>query len=179
MMTSYVLARVLIASGLTALIGAALAQDATADAVTPAPRAVRVVYPAPFGDRAPTPVQSSPSAPQPPAAATPPQDSAPVTPAAAAEPSVPTAPSAAPAPRAALVLPSTAQQAEAPALSTAPNPNLVDINTASVDELNGLGGRFGRAIIAGRPYQSIDELVSRRILTRAVFSQIKDQITTR
>ena len=40
-----------------------------------------------------------------------------------------------------------------------------------------LVGRFGRAIVAGRPYTSIDELVSRRVLTRATFSQIKDQIT--
>jgi len=55
---------------------------------------------------------------------------------------------------------------------------LVDINTASVDELNRLGGRFGRAIVAGRPYASIDELVSKRILTRATFGQIREQITT-
>ena len=71
---------------------------------------------------------------------------------------------------------SSAQQAAAPALSTAPNPQLVDINSASVDELNGLGGQFGKAIIRGRPYGSIDELVSKRILKRAVFSQIKDRI---
>ena len=57
-------------------------------------------------------------------------------------------------------------------------PKLVDINTASVDELNSLGGgRFGRVVVAGRPYASIDELVSKRVLTRSTFSQIKDQIT--
>ena len=54
---------------------------------------------------------------------------------------------------------------------------LVDINTASVEELNRLGGRFARAIVASRPYASIDELVSKRVITRATFSQIKDQIT--
>src|SRR5215204_3336755 len=54
---------------------------------------------------------------------------------------------------------------------------LIDINTASVDELNSLGARFGRAIVAGRPYTTIDELVSKRVLTRSTFSQIKDQIT--
>jgi DNA uptake protein ComE-like DNA-binding protein len=59
----------------------------------------------------------------------------------------------------------------------ASDPKLVDINTASVDELNSLGGRFGRAIVAGRPYTTIDELVSKRVLTRSTFSQIKDQIT--
>jgi DNA uptake protein ComE-like DNA-binding protein len=59
----------------------------------------------------------------------------------------------------------------------ASDPKLVDINTASADELNSLGGRFGRAIVAGRPYTTIDELVSKRVLTRSTFSQIKDQIT--
>jgi DNA uptake protein ComE-like DNA-binding protein len=58
-----------------------------------------------------------------------------------------------------------------------PDPARVDINTASIEELNRLGGRFGRAIIAGRPYASIDDLVSKRVLTRATFSQIQDQIT--
>jgi DNA uptake protein ComE-like DNA-binding protein len=53
----------------------------------------------------------------------------------------------------------------------------VDINTASVDELNRLGGRFGRAVVSGRPYASVDEPVSKRVLTRSTFSQIKDQIT--
>jgi len=57
------------------------------------------------------------------------------------------------------------------------DPKLVDVNTASVEELNRLGGRFGRAIVAGRPYASVDDLVSRRVLTRSTFSQIKDQIT--
>jgi DNA uptake protein ComE-like DNA-binding protein len=57
------------------------------------------------------------------------------------------------------------------------DPKIVDINTASLEELNRLGGRFARAIIAGRPYTTIDELVSKRVLTRATFSQIKDQIT--
>ena len=61
--------------------------------------------------------------------------------------------------------------------SEASDPKLVDINTASVDELNSLGGRFGRAIVAGRPYTTIDDLVSKRVLTRSTFSQIKDQIT--
>jgi DNA uptake protein ComE-like DNA-binding protein len=62
-------------------------------------------------------------------------------------------------------------------ISQARNAKLVDINTASVEELNRLGGRFARAIVAGRPYATIDDLVSKRVITRAAFSQIKDQIT--
>lgn len=167
MMTRHVLARVLIAGSLTALIGAASAQD-----VPPAPRSVRVVYPGPFGNDAPPPVRTSPATAQPPADA-------------GTEQSAP-ASSLVMQPPMAAVLPSSpaqssrAEQIEAPTASTAAeHGNLLDINSASVDELNGLGGRYGKAIVAGRPYQSIDELVSRRILTRAVFGQIKDQITAR
>lgn len=64
-----------------------------------------------------------------------------------------------------------------PVASEALGSNPVDINAASADDLNRLGGRIGRAIIAGRPYRTIDELVSKRVITRSTFSQIKDQIT--
>jgi DNA uptake protein ComE-like DNA-binding protein len=60
---------------------------------------------------------------------------------------------------------------------TASGPERVDINTAPADDLNRLGGRFAKAIIAGRPYGSVDDLVSKRVLTRSTFSQIKDRIT--
>jgi len=56
-------------------------------------------------------------------------------------------------------------------------PARVDINTASAEDLNRLGGRFAKAIIRDRPYGSVDELVSKRVLTRSTFSQIRDQIT--
>jgi len=61
--------------------------------------------------------------------------------------------------------------------STTSEPKLIDINTASADDLNRLGVRFGRAIIAARPYRSIGELVSKRVLKRSTFSRIKDRIT--
>ena len=55
---------------------------------------------------------------------------------------------------------------------------LVNLNTASVAELNSLGGgMIGRAIVAGRPYRSADDLVAKRVLTKANFSQIKGQIS--
>src|SRR3954463_13833508 len=59
----------------------------------------------------------------------------------------------------------------------ASRPARVDINTAPADDLNRLGGRFAKAIIRGRPYGSVDELVSKRVLSRSTLSQIKDQIT--
>jgi DNA uptake protein ComE-like DNA-binding protein len=59
----------------------------------------------------------------------------------------------------------------------ASRPARVDINNAPADDLNRLGGRFAKAIIRGRPYGSVDELVSKRVLSRSTLSQIKDQIT--
>ena len=58
---------------------------------------------------------------------------------------------------------------------------LVDLNTASVEQLNSLrgGGRIGRAIIRGRPYASAEDLIKKRVLTRAAYDAIKDQVTVR
>src|SRR5215207_10006162 len=70
-----------------------------------------------------------------------------------------------------------ARGASGPAARSAATPKLIDINTASADDLNRLGERFGKAIIAGRPYRSVDELVSKRVLKRSTFSRIKDRIT--
>lgn len=58
---------------------------------------------------------------------------------------------------------------------------LVDLNTASVAELNGLrgGGSIGRAIVQRRPYTAIDQLLSKRVLSRATYDKIKDQVTVR
>ncbi|MGY2049880.1 ComEA family DNA-binding protein [Methylobacterium sp. JK268] len=57
----------------------------------------------------------------------------------------------------------------------------IDLNTASLADLNALrgGGHIGKAIVAGRPYTSPQDLLSRRILSRSVFLRIKDQVTVR
>ncbi len=150
--------------------------------------ATRTVYPAPNGTITPTPAQIVP-APTPPttsiAAAG--QPSAPVLEPSTVKQDGPRPPALEPAvPQASAVLPwnSGAVPSDAPdakrvesTTAEASGSARVDINTASVEELNRLGGRFGRAIIAGRPYADIDELVSKRVLTRSTFSQIKDQIT--
>jgi len=56
-----------------------------------------------------------------------------------------------------------------------------DLNVASLADLNSLkgGGMIGRAIIAGRPYRTSDELVTRRILSRATYERIKAQVSAR
>lgn len=69
--------------------------------------------------------------------------------------------------------------------SIASNPaqgaDLVDLNTASFEQLNALrnAGPLGRAIIKGRPYSSVEDLVKRKVVRRSVYEKIKDQVTVR
>ncbi len=54
----------------------------------------------------------------------------------------------------------------------------VNINSASAEALNHLqgGGRIGQTIVQHRPYKSVDDLVKKKVLRRAVYDQIKNQI---
>lgn len=60
-------------------------------------------------------------------------------------------------------------------------PGLVDLNAASVQELNSLrgAGLIGKAIMRGRPYRSVDDLLKKRIVNRSLFARIKDQVKVR
>lgn len=56
----------------------------------------------------------------------------------------------------------------------------VSINSATegeLDTLPGVGPVTAGKIIAGRPYSSIDELVSKKAVSKSVFEKIKDLIT--
>ena len=58
--------------------------------------------------------------------------------------------------------------------------SLIDINSASesqLDALTGIGPVTAKKIIDNRPYQTIDELVAKKVVGSKVFGQIKDRIT--
>lgn len=55
----------------------------------------------------------------------------------------------------------------------------LDLNTASEDQLSrlpGLTSTSAAAIVAGRPYTDLTQLVRRRILSKADFERIRSQI---
>lgn len=56
----------------------------------------------------------------------------------------------------------------------------ININMATqaeIEALPGVGPATASKIISGRPYQQIEELVSKKIVGKAVFEKIKDQVT--
>jgi DNA uptake protein ComE-like DNA-binding protein len=70
---------------------------------------------------------------------------------------------------------------EAPAPPAEPKPKLIDINTASVDQLLtlGLDERLAQKIIAGRPYRSRVDLKSRNVIPEKTFYRIIDRIVAK
>ena len=60
-----------------------------------------------------------------------------------------------------------------------PAGDLLDINSATLDQLKalpGIGDVYSKKIVDGRPYARKDQLVSRNIVPQATYDKIKDSI---
>jgi competence protein ComEA len=65
------------------------------------------------------------------------------------------------------------------ATASAKKGGLIDINSASAEELDslpGIGPVMAQKIIAGRPYRSKTDLLTRKIIPQSTYDKIKGQI---
>ncbi|HWW47399.1 MAG TPA: helix-hairpin-helix domain-containing protein [Xanthobacteraceae bacterium] len=74
------------------------------------------------------------------------------------------------------------KMAPAEKMAPAPKQELLDINSATAEQLDalpGIGKAYSAAIIKNRPYRGKDELLQKKILPEKTYNSIKDKIIAR
>ena len=74
---------------------------------------------------------------------------------------------------------SKAAATSSPAASSSSSSKLIDINSASQDDLKslpGIGDAYSAAIVKNRPYANKSQLVSRKVIPQATYDKISGQI---